>query len=257
MRLDWRRGKIHPSLNMQTQDAPAELLFKVWPWLEANKKQLIIGSVAVVALGTAMFLYSSAREQREVTAGRELTAVLSHPSGSATGAQLAASLEQVAANYGSTAAGRRAQLQAAGVLFTDGNYTEALAQFRKCLEADHSGPFAATAQLGIAASSESLNNLDQASTAYQQVLSTYPGSPLVSQAEFGLGHIAEMQNKASDAIAHYEKVAASPAGGTLAQEAALRATELRLKTAAATAVPAHPATAKPAAPATPPPAAKP
>jgi predicted negative regulator of RcsB-dependent stress response len=257
LRLDWRRGKIHVSLTMQTQDAPAELLFKIWPWLEANKKRILIGSIAVVALGTALFLYSSAREEREVAAGRELTTVLSRPNGAATGAQLASSLEQLAANYSSTAAGRRAQLQAAGVLFTAGNYTDALTQFRKCLEADRSGPFAAIAQLGIAACSESLNNLDQAAAAYQQILSTYPGSPLVSQAEFGLGHVAEMQNKASEAIGHYEKVAGSSAGGSLAQEASLRATELRLKMAAATPAPAQPAAAKPAATVTPLPAAKP
>ena len=26
---------------MQTQDAPAEIIFKLWPWLEANKNRLI------------------------------------------------------------------------------------------------------------------------------------------------------------------------------------------------------------------------
>ena len=34
---------------MQTQDAPAEIIFKLWPWLEANQKRLIAVAVAIVA----------------------------------------------------------------------------------------------------------------------------------------------------------------------------------------------------------------
>jgi TolA-binding protein len=65
------------------------------------------------------------------------------------------------------------------------------------------------------------------------VLSSFPSSPYVSQAEFGLGRIAEQQGKLSEAAGYYGKVTATGAGGTLAQEAALRASEVKLKMAAA------------------------
>jgi len=106
------------------------------------------------------------------------------------------------------------------------------------IEADPSGPFAATAQLGVAASLEAQNKPDLAAPAYQRVLSVFPGSPFVAQAEFGLGRIAEQQNKLSDAVSYYQKVTTETMGGTLGQEAALRASELKVKLAAAAPKPA-------------------
>jgi len=233
LRFGRRGGKIHASLNMQTQDAPAEIIFKLWPWLEANKNRLIGGTVVALIIAGIVFYVSSSREQREITAGLALTTLINNQSAATSSTQLAASLEQLATTYAGTGAAQRAELQAAGVLFAAGNYADAQTQFQKCITEDRSGPFAATAQLGVAASLESLNKLDLAASAYQQVLSTYPGSPFVAQAEFGLGHIAELQNKPSEAVGHYDKVAATVAGGTLAQEAAMRSAELKFKLAAA------------------------
>jgi predicted negative regulator of RcsB-dependent stress response len=223
---------------MQTQDAPAEFLFRLWPWLEANKNRLIGGLITIVIISGIVFFISSQREQREVAAGQALTSLLNTLPTAANGGQLATSLEQVAATYSGTAAGRRAQLQAAGALFEAGNYADAQAQFQKTIEADPSGPFAATAQLGVAASLEAQNKPDLAAPAYQRVLSVFPGSPFVAQAEFGLGRIAEQQNKLSDAVSYYQKVTTETMGGTLGQEAALRASELKVKLAAAAPKPA-------------------
>jgi len=217
---------------MQTQDAPAEFIFKLWPWLEANKNRMIGMLVAIILLSGIYYFISSQREQREIAAGQALTALVSDPAAS-NPSQMAASLEKLASTYDGTGAGRRAQLQAAGVLFESGNYADAQVQFQKYVEATPTGPFAATAQIGVAACFEALNKPDLAASAYQKVLSSFPSSPYVSQAEFGLGRIAEQQGKLSEAAGYYGKVTATGAGGTLAQEAALRASEVKLKMAAA------------------------
>ena len=55
---------------MQTQDAPAEIIFKLWPWLEANKKGLIGGLLAIIAVSGIVYFISAQRAQKEVEAGR-------------------------------------------------------------------------------------------------------------------------------------------------------------------------------------------
>src|SRR5580698_2424403 len=55
--------------NMQTQDAPAEILFKLWPWLEENAKALIIGVVAIVVVVGGYFFIQTQHEQTEINAG--------------------------------------------------------------------------------------------------------------------------------------------------------------------------------------------
>ena len=55
---------------MQTQDAPTAFLFKVWPWIEANKNRVIVGAGIIIV---AIFVYSYfswQRDQNEIAAGR-------------------------------------------------------------------------------------------------------------------------------------------------------------------------------------------
>jgi predicted negative regulator of RcsB-dependent stress response len=223
---------------MQTQDAPAEIIFKLWPWVEANKNRLI-GGLAVVLVGSGIAYYiSSARAQREVDAGQALTSLMVNPGPNRTGAQIAASLEELATTYAGTAAGQRAQLQAAAELFEAGSYADAQAQFKKYLDGNSAGTFADTAELGIAASLEAQNQTDSAAAAYQRVISAFPGSGSVAPAEFALGRIAERQNKLTEAMSHYENVARASLGGTLREEAMMHASDLKAKIDAAAPKPA-------------------
>jgi len=226
---------------MQTQDAPAEFLFKLWPWLEANKNRLIGAAAAIIAVAAILFFISSHRAQQEVDAGEALTMLLVSPTANANSEPMAEALEQLAGKYPGTAAGQRAQLQAGAELFNAGRYPDAQAQFQKFLDHDSTSPLAATAELGLAASLEAQNKLDAAAAAYQRVTSVFAGSTSVLPAEFALGRIAEQQNKLTEAVSHYENAAQASLGGTLAQEAAQRVFELKNKIAAAK------PTAKPAA----------
>lgn len=231
---------------MQTQDAPAEIIFKLWPWLEANKNRLIGVLAAIIVVAGIFFFISSHQEQQEVDAGQALTMLLVSPTANANAAQTAEAFEQIASKYPGTAAGRRARLQAAAALFDAGRYPDAQAQFQKYLEASSTGPLAATAELGVAASLEAQNKLEAAAAAYQKVTVAYASSSCVLPAEFALGRIAEQQNKLPEALSHYENAARASLGGTLAQEAAQRAFEIRNKIAATTPKTTGP---KPAAPA--------
>jgi predicted negative regulator of RcsB-dependent stress response len=218
---------------MQTQDAPAEFLFKLWPWLEANKNRLIGALVAVIIFAGVMYFISSQREQKEIDAGQALTLLLESPPADASGGQMAVAFAQLAAKYPGTAAGQRAQLQAAAAQFSAGSYDDAQAQFQKYLDTSSTGPLAATAQLGVAASLEAQDKLDLAAAAYQKVVASYSSSTSYLPAEYALGRIAEQQNKLTEAESRYEIVAGASLGGTLAQEAHQHALEIKTKIAAA------------------------
>lgn len=252
---------------MQTQDAPAEIIFKLWPWVEANKNRLI-GGLVVILVGVAIAYYVSAqRAQKEIDAGEALTLLLVNPGSNRGSSQMASAFEQLAATYAGTAAGERAQLQAAAALFDAGSYPEAQAQFKKYLDANPTGPFADAAELGIAACLEAQNQLDPAAAAYQRVLSVFPTSASVPSAEYALGRIAEQENKLSEAVSHYQNAVRASLGGSLRDEAMMRASDLKAKLDAAATAPkpmtvpgstpaAKPVTMPSAAPA-PQPAAKP
>lgn len=217
---------------MQTQDAPAEFIFKLWPWFEANQKRIVI-VVAAVALALAVsFFISSQKKQNEITAGQELTQLMMSPSVSAE------TLSQLAEKYSGTAAGQRAQLQSAATLFSAGRYADAEKQFQKLLASTATGTFAATAQLGLAASLESQGKAKEAATAYQKVASSFASTPSALPAEFALGRIAEQSGQLAVAVNHYETAARVGQSSSLGSEASFRATEIKAKLAA---------TAKPAA----------
>jgi predicted negative regulator of RcsB-dependent stress response len=223
---------------MQTQDAPAEFLFKLWPWLEANKNRLIGVGVALIVFAGILYFISSQKQQKEIDAGQALTSLLMNPAAANNLTQMSGELEELAGKYPGTAAGQRARLQAAGALFEAGNYSDAQTQFGNYLNASSTGPLAAIAELGLGASLEAQNKLDDAAAAYQRVVSVFPDSSCVSSAEFALGRIAEQQNKLTEAMNHYEDAAHSPLGGTVAQEAMMREADLKTKLAAAPQKPA-------------------
>jgi len=218
---------------MQTQDAPAEFLFKLWPWLEANKNRLIGVIAAVIVASGVYYFISSQREQKEIDAGRALTQLLVMPPSGANPGQVADSLAQFAVKFSGTAAAQRAQLQAAAALFGGGRYADAQVQFQKFLDTTSGGPLAAEAQLGVGASLEAQNKLDLAAAAYQKVASGFSGTPSALPALCALGRIAEQQGKLAEAENSYEAAArVGQAGGTLAHDADIRAAEIKAKLAA-------------------------
>ena len=224
-----------------TQDAPAEMLFKLWPWLEANRNKLIGVAVAIFAVVCVYYFMASQKEENERAAGAALTQLMMTPP---TGTDPALALGQLATKYAGTVAGQRALLQAAATHFSAGHYADAQTAFEKFVSENASSPLVATAQLGIGASLEAAGKLDLAAAAYQRVVSMYANTPNYLPAQCGLGRIAESQGKLKEALDRYQDAArVGTAGGTLAQEASMRAAELQPKVAAMTPKPAATAVA--------------
>ena len=218
---------------MQTQDGPAEFLFKLWPKLEQNKNMLIGVAVAIAVAAVAAYYVSSSHAQNRIDAGNAVTMLLVNTPAGTSESQRASSLGVLAAKYAGTPSGDRAGLQAAGALFEAGSYTEAQAQFQKFLDASPTGPLAAEAALGIASCLEAQNKLDLAVPAYKRVVSSFAGTSYVAQAYLALGRIAEQQNNLPEAMTQYENAAReSMQNSSTRMEASQHAMELQARTAA-------------------------
>jgi predicted negative regulator of RcsB-dependent stress response len=226
---------------MQPQDTPTSYLFKLWPWIEANRNRLIVSTGIVLV---AIFLYSFfsyRREQKEITAGRAVTQLALALPSDANESRWADLYLKIANEYPGTLAGRRAWLQGAAAQFAAGKYVDAQAQFQKFLDAHPDGEFSASATLGVAASLEALGKLDLAVGVYQRVVNGFSRDVVAANAaKFALARISGQQGKLTDALNFYESIVRSSSGGPLAQEAALRAIELKTKLA-----PAQPVAVKP------------
>jgi predicted negative regulator of RcsB-dependent stress response len=209
---------------MQAQDATAVYLFKLWPWIEANKKRIIIGTGIIIAAIFAFYLVSSQREQKEIDAGKALTEVLVGNGGG----QLADAYLKISADYPATRAGQRASLQAAVALFAAGQYADAQAQFQKFLDTYPDSAFSSQAALGVAASLDAQGKSDLAAGAYQQAISS-SDAMTASIAKLATARIYESQGKLNEALTLYEDVARSNPNGALGSEAAVRAMELKVK----------------------------
>src|ERR1039458_7503941 len=111
---------------MQLQDAPATYFFKLWPWFEANRIRVIWGGgIIVVAAGLISF-YSWQRDQKEINAGMALTQLATSIPRNATDSQQADLYLKIATDYQGTAAGQRALLQGAAMLFRSEEHTSEL-----------------------------------------------------------------------------------------------------------------------------------
>jgi predicted negative regulator of RcsB-dependent stress response len=209
---------------MQAQDSTTLFLFKLWPWVEANKNRLIGGAaIAVVGIFIIWFLVSQ-REAKEIAAGQALTqAVLSSDRLSAD------PYLKIAEQYPGTMAGQRALMQGAAALFDAGKFTDAQAQFQKYLDANSAGEFSGEAMLGVASSLDAQGKTDLAVGAYQKVISNASDAVVVSAAKFALARIEESQGRFNDAMVLYQDVASAEPGGSLGSEAAMHLMELRSK----------------------------
>ena len=216
-----------------TQDASAEFLIKFWPWLEANRKNLIGTTAAVAVVLFIWYFYTTQQAQKAVDAGLAYTQLQLNQSPNATAPEASAAFLKIAGDYSGTLAAARAQLQAAAVLFDAGRYDDAQALFQKFIDGNSGSPLAAGARLGVAASLEAQNKLDLAATQYRAVTTSNPNSLEAISAKFSLAGVLAAQGKLTEATSFYQEVARSPLAGSLAQEAGRRLAQIQAKLPAA------------------------
>ena len=212
---------------MQAQDAPTLFIYKLWPWIEENRKQIIIGAVAIVAVVLVYSFISYRHDQGEITAGQAMThAALQAQERTTTSDELAKAYLAVATDHPGTAAATRAQLQGATGLFEAGQYADAQTQFQKFLDANPDSPLKATATFGVAASLEAQGQAAQALTFYQRVADDADPSTLLP-AKFAVARLDEQAGRPADALTYYEAVASAGGNTQLGAEAGIRAIQLK------------------------------
>lgn len=231
---------------MQAQDATTVWFFKLWPWIEDNKKWIIAVTGIIIAGALGFYYVSSQREQREIDAGRALTEAMI-----SGGAPSADNLLKISADYPSTMAGQRAWLQGAASLFAAGRYADAQAQFQKFLDAHPDGTFSDQAALGVAASLDAQGKEELAVGAYQRILNGSSDAMAVSVAKLATARIFESQGKLKEALTFYEEVARANPNSSLASEAAVRAMQIETKETKSKPAPASAAPTAPTAPTAP------
>lgn len=202
--------------------------FKVVAWLEANKRQVLLGTGTAIVVGLIIYFIIWQRTEKQTAAGEAFSKALAAQINSPSGKSDPAEFLKVANAYPGSKAAERALLMAAASLYAEGKYAEAQAQFEKFTREHPSSPLTAQALLGIASSLEAQGRTDQALNAYKSLVERYPGENVVPQAKFALGRTYEAQNKPELARNMYEDLARDNLG-TLAQEAGMRLEELKLK----------------------------
>lgn len=214
---------------MESQDATAEFLYKLWPQIEANKNRIVAGVIIVVVAVAGFSFYSWHREQNQIAAGEATTqAMLNIPTAEGP-SQIASSYLAVANDYPNTAAGTRSLLQGAAALFSEGKYTDARGYFQQYLDAHPDDVFSAQAALGVAKSYEAEGKTDQAVGEYQHIIQDLGDPQAQSQARFAMAQIHMQDHKYAEAMTLFQQVAQSDPYGALGQEAAQYAYELRSK----------------------------
>lgn len=214
---------------MQAQDAATAYFFKLWEWVETNVKTIAIGAGIVGVAAILLSYYFWRQNEMERNAGEALTqALVSHPPHTSAG-QLADIYLKIAEDYPGTQAGGRASVLGAATLFSGAKYPEAQAEFQKYLGAHPSGPFRATAALGVASCFDAQGKTDPAADAYQRVISGFSDPNAVDAAKFALARIKEQRGQLADAENFYEEVARNNPNSPLGSEAMLHAIQLKSK----------------------------
>jgi predicted negative regulator of RcsB-dependent stress response len=206
---------------MQAQDATTVYLLKMWPWFEENKKAVAIGAAIIIVVVFFFWFSSVQHSQKETAAGDAMSQLLVSQSGQSADAYL-----KIASDYSGTVAAQRAVLQAAALLFAQGNYADAQTQFQKFIDGNPDSQFYIQALFGNAACLAAENKPDDAIAAYQRVINSSSVGPEVNASKFAVGGIEESQGRLNDAITYYEDVAAADPSGALGSEARQRLMEL-------------------------------
>jgi tetratricopeptide (TPR) repeat protein len=190
-------------------------------WLEVNKKRLAISIVAAAVVISAIATVQWLSREKQRRASSALIAVQLKGMGvDETVKPVASDYEAVARDYAGTGAAARAQLLAAELHFSSGDYEEARRAFETAggLLADEA--FKAEAAFGVAASLDALGRLDEAVAAYEQVTLRHATAAVAGQARLVLAGIQESKGDLTQALRSYSELTnnvASPWGSAAMQ----------------------------------------
>jgi predicted negative regulator of RcsB-dependent stress response len=216
--------------SMDSETHKTETLYSFLAWLEKNKKQALIGAVAVLVVIGVIATVVWYGEQKEFAASEALAKI--HPQvapGEPIPPDLLAKLQKVAEEFRGTTAAARADLVRGGVLYSGGRYPEAQAVFEKFLRDHPESRWSPEADFGIAASLDAQNKFKEAIARYDRFTKKFGNDPNVDLARLNLAGLYEAANQPQDALQEYDKVINSMVPSALPREAHLRKEKLVAK----------------------------
>ena len=223
---------------MESHDATATFMLKLWPWIEANKNKLVTGTAIVLVIVLGISLYSWRRDQNLISAGEAVTQNMITLQASSSPATVFQSYLDVANDYPGTPAGERSLLEAATTVFTQGRYPDAQHYFQQYLDTHPDGQFSGIAALGVAKCQEAQGKINDAIGAYNHVINDFPSDgQSVNRARFSLAQLDMQQGHYTDAFSLFQSVYQADQYGPLGSEARNYLIELQPK------LPRQPATA--------------
>jgi tetratricopeptide (TPR) repeat protein len=198
---------------MSSESTESVGLYQFLTWVEVNKNRLVKGALVVVVIGFAITFVRWKTHQTELLASDELLSLRTRlGAASATEGPDAKDFLAVAEKFSGTDAAERAELLAAGALFTSGDYTGAATAFETFAQRYPSHPMAASAAYGIGASLEAQSKTAEALKAYESVVSNYPTSSVADEAKFSLARIHEKSGRNEQAFKLYSELSNASSG---------------------------------------------
>lgn len=208
---------------MQTAGTESTWFYELLAWVQEHSKQVIAGSIAVLAAIFLGYTYNWHLEQQELAASSALLKA-AQPADNELPAP--AELARVADDYGSTTAAERAVLLEASAYYQAGQYSEARQAFERFAREQPGSLLAPIAALGAAACLDAQQQETEAVTAYQQVIARYPEEAVAGRARLNLAAIYLAQDNPAEALKLYDQLTEGAGFSTTAMQAMSRREEL-------------------------------
>lgn len=181
--------------------------------IAANRKlaaAVAIGMLAIVALITGYFAWSSRQETKAAVLLFKAVSYVASSTGAAEdvknqgeGVRL---LREVIGRYPKTAAAAEGTLRLGTLYFALGNYDEARNAYQGYLMKNPRGQIAFSAGLGVGDTYLAQNKYDKAVETYSSLIEQFPQEPLVPQAHLNLARTYLSMKRDQDAARLYQKV---------------------------------------------------
>lgn len=185
----------------------SDSLYNFLAWANRNRKRLLTALIVLAVVVTGYSIVNWKRNQTEIEANHALFALPQLLTATGQVSQVSADgYQKVAATYTKTAAGQRAALLAAGILFSQGKYLDAHAEFSKFIVDYPDSTMLSEAIYGVAAATEASGKTNEAVAKYEDVIRRYPGENVFAQSKIALGRIYETQNSPEKAFKAYSEI---------------------------------------------------